>query len=298
MIHQLSIKKLVQSQEIISLEQDFALADSLSKIPFINSSFRTDFLMIFFCLKGQMQLVVGDSQFQISAGDSFLCKPCETIQQVLTSGDCKTWTLFYTPDIVNHVLPVRNDLAMMLEGDFKRIIHFGEKYMSERIYLLLDMLRSRVLDRQLPFYSQTLFHFFSTVLFEVINHCSPTQNTTYLSKETDDSANEHASRSDTLFKQFIQLLNEDEGRHRTVAFYAEELCVSPKHLLRVVKEKTNKKALNIINSFAIQQIKIDLKLTDLPINALATKYNFSNFSYFCQFVKRYLGMKPQEYRER
>lgn len=296
MIHQLSIKKLVQSQDILSLEHDFALADSLSKIPFINSSFRTDFLMLFFCFKGQMQLVVGDCQYHVVAGDVFLCKPCETVQQVLTSGDCKTWTLFYTPNIVNHVLPVKNDMAMLLERDFIRNVHFGEKYMLERFSMLLDMLRSRVLDKQLPFYSQTIFHFFSTVLFEVINHCCTLQNVA--TSTDDDFANEHSSRSDTLFKQFIQLLNEDEGRHRTVAFYAEKLCVSPKHLSRVIKEITGKKALTVIVSFAIQQIKIDLKLTDLPINVLATKYNFGNFPFFCQFVKKHLGMKPQEYRER
>ena len=298
MIHQLTLKKLVQSPNIVSLEHDFALADSLSEVPCINSSFRTDFLMIFFCFKGQMQLVVGDCLYHVKAGDSFLCKPCETINQVLISGDCITWTLFYSPNIANHVLPVKNDLAQMLERGFSRSVHFGEKYMSESILLLLDMLRSRILDRNLPFYSQTIFHFFSVVLFEVINHCCPVQNDTFTSSPETDFGNEHSKRSDSLFKQFIQLLNEDAGRHRTVAYYADSLCISPKHLSRIVKDKTGKKALDVIVSYAVQQIKIDLKLTDLPISALAAKYNFSNFSFFCQFIKKHLGLKPQEYREK
>ena len=83
---------------------------------------------------------------------------------------------------------------------------------------------------------------------------------------------------------------------RTDAFYADLLCISPKHLSKVIKETSGNRTLDVINKHAMQQIKLDLKLTDIPIQQIAIKYNFSNFSFFCQYVKQHLGMTPQEYR--
>ena len=92
------------------------------------------------------------------------------------------------------------------------------------------------------------------------------------------------------------LLTASGGRQRTVAYYADKLCITAKHLSKIVKQKTGKRALEVINSHAIHQIKLDLLLTDIPISQLADKYHFGNFSFFCQFVKAHLGMTPQAYR--
>ena len=79
------------------------------------------------------------------------------------------------------------------------------------------------------------------------------------------------------------------------AAISDTICLE-KHLSKIVKQKTGKRALEVINSHAIHQIKLDLLLTDIPISQLADKYHFGNFSFFCQFVKVHLGMTPQAYR--
>lgn len=300
MIHQLSIHQLAQSPGIICLEEDFALCDKLSLLPHIEASFHTDLLMVFFCLKGHMQAIFGDQTQQLSAGDAYLCRPRLTIQQVMTSSDCQVWVLFYTPRIVDYMLPARHDVSKVLEGGLNPIVHFGADTMNQRFLLLLDMLRQRATHPHLPFRTQSVYHLFATLLFEVLNPCcipmSKHSNDTE-AEASETLATTQAKRADTLFKLFIKHLSADNGCHRTVAYYADLLCVSPKHLSRVIRQKTGTPALTLINKHAIQQIKLDLKLTDLPINELATKYNFSNFSFFCQFVKSNLGMTPQEYRE-
>ena len=83
-----------------------------------------------------------------------------------------------------------------------------------------------------------------------------------------------------------------------MTYYADRLCISPKHLSNIIRKKTGRRALELINDHAIEQIRLDLKLSDTAINQLASKYKFSNFSFFCQFVKTHLGMTPQEYRAR
>ena len=104
------------------------------------------------------------------------------------------------------------------------------------------------------------------------------------------------SRNEEIFYSFAQLVERDYRIDRTVQHYADILCITAKHLSKIVKQKTGKRALEVINSHAIHQIKLDLLLTDIPISQLADKYHFGNFSFSCRFVKVHLGMTPQAYR--
>ena len=46
----------------------------------------------------------------------------------------------------------------------------------------------------------------------------------------------------------------------------------------------------------IQQAKLQLKYSDLPVWQIAESLNFPNCSFFSKFVNRETGMTPAEYR--
>lgn len=43
------------------------------------------------------------------------------------------------------------------------------------------------------------------------------------------------AQPDFIFKQFMEALAADNGKHRTLEYYAEMFCYSPKYLSRVIK---------------------------------------------------------------
>ena len=161
--------------------------------------------------------------------------------------------------------------------------------MNFQVRPLLEMLCRRMGDRTAPFYSHTVFHLFSTLMFEVLRSLLCDENA---AGQPAEGTAKPAGRAEALFRQFVLLLNEDGGRHRTIAYYADKICVTPKHLSKVIRQKTGVRPLAYIHRHAIQQIKLDLKLTDIPIAQLADKYAFGNASFFSQYVKAHLGMTP------
>ena len=293
MIHTLTATHLAAIRGMLSLENDFVMCEQLTQMPYINDAFQSEMLMVFYCLNGHLSMNVGDGSTVLSAGDAYLCKPHLTVHQVLTSTDCHATVLFYSPHIAEQLLPARQNLSEVLEGCPHTRVRFGAKLLAERLLPLLDMLRQQASDAHLPFQSNTLYHLFSLLLFEVLNPLCRRSAPAVCPAATPSPA----SRADTLYNGFIRLLNEDGGRHRTVSYYADRLCITPKHLSKVVREKTQTRALEIINRHAIGLIKLDLKLTDIPIRQLANKYGFDNFSFFCQYVKSHLGLTPKEYRQ-
>ena len=89
----------------------------------------------------------------------------------------------------------------------------------------------------------------------------------------------------------------DEGINRSVAYYADKLCYSPKHLSTVIKNVSGRSPLSIINAHAIDKIKYQLKNSDMSMKEIADYFNFTNPSFFGKFVKQHLGVSPQQYRQ-
>ena len=104
------------------------------------------------------------------------------------------------------------------------------------------------------------------------------------------------SRGDELFFKFRQLLGEHYRESRSVAFYADKLCITTRYLTNVVQARYGKSPKEAIDTYTVMQIRLDLLQTDITLTELAYKYNFSSPSFFSDYFRRNAGCSPQEYR--
>ncbi len=87
------------------------------------------------------------------------------------------------------------------------------------------------------------------------------------------------SRQDAILRSFLKLVWRYYKLEHNVDFYALKLCISSKHLSKVVRSrfgKTSKKSIQDISS----------------------ELHFSEMSSFCKFFKKHTGMSPTAYRTR
>lgn len=104
------------------------------------------------------------------------------------------------------------------------------------------------------------------------------------------------SRGDELFFKFRQLLGEHYRESRSVAFYADKLCITTRYLTNVVQARYGKSPKEAIDTYTVMQIRLDLLQTDITLTELAYKYRFSSPSFFSDYFHRNAGCSPQEYR--
>ena len=107
----------------------------------------------------------------------------------------------------------------------------------------------------------------------------------------------HEKTADYHFKRFLDLLNASPYKRRSVASYANELYISPKHLTAIVKKSSGKTANQWIKERLLEEIRFYLKQTDLSIKQVSDKLDFPNPSFFGKYVKEHLGMTPGEFRD-
>jgi AraC-like DNA-binding protein len=84
---------------------------------------------------------------------------------------------------------------------------------------------------------------------------------------------------------------------KEVGFYANKLCITPKHLNRLVKKTIgNKTAKEWIDYILIVEIKKTLRNNSIRLKEIAEMFGFSSQFLFFQFFKKHVGISPNEYR--
>ena len=104
------------------------------------------------------------------------------------------------------------------------------------------------------------------------------------------------SRKEDILWRFLSLLTQHYKENRSVDFYADKLCISPKHLSSVIKQLSHKTAHEIISDVVIMAAKQLLKTTTLSIQEISEELNFANQSFFGKFFKQNTGQSPSSYR--
>lgn len=105
-----------------------------------------------------------------------------------------------------------------------------------------------------------------------------------------------ASRNNYVH-DFIKLVHVHYSKERSVAFYADKLCISTKYLSLLVKEVTGRSAARWIDEFVIMEAKNQLRFSGKNVQQVSYALNFPNQSSFGKFFKHMTGMSPTQYQK-
>lgn len=112
-----------------------------------------------------------------------------------------------------------------------------------------------------------------------------------------DADGDMLRQSDRIYRRFMLLLAENTNVNRSVKSYADELCVSPKYLTSVCRKHSQFTASELIATSIVSRIKQLLLYSDLSIKEVAAEMGFDNLSFFGKYVRKHLGLSPNNYRK-
>lgn len=103
------------------------------------------------------------------------------------------------------------------------------------------------------------------------------------------------SRNQAIYTSFIQAVQKHYIRERSITYYADLLCISPKYLSQVIKSVTGRLAGEWISDYVILEAKALLKSNKYTVQQVCDMLNFPNQSFFGKYFKRKTGMSPKNY---
>lgn len=104
------------------------------------------------------------------------------------------------------------------------------------------------------------------------------------------------SNKDTIFRDFIILVKKNFKKHYTINYYAKELCISSRYLLRISQSVTGFSPKQIVDQILILETKMLLQSSTLSIQEIANDFHFPDQSTFGRFFRKHTGISPTAFR--
>ena len=112
-----------------------------------------------------------------------------------------------------------------------------------------------------------------------------------------DRERDGSSRVQRTYELFITMVSEHYLTQRGMRFYAENLCITPKYLSKIIKQASGRSGPEWIDAFVILEAKNLLRYSDMSIKEIVARLNFANPSVFNKYFKKHTGMTPSQYRK-
>jgi hydroxymethylpyrimidine/phosphomethylpyrimidine kinase len=107
---------------------------------------------------------------------------------------------------------------------------------------------------------------------------------------------EDNSRSGELYNLFLDAIDRFYHRYSDVAFYAEQLGVSPRYLGQVTRSIANRSPKAMIDERITSEITTLLTSTNKPLKEIALIFGFSSQAHLSRYYKKQTAHTPTEVR--
>lgn len=295
-IKNINIGELKENSYLIDyVDDDLVTADNLDAILGKNSAVRLNFCLLVFCPEGRIQMDINNQSYNLQKDNFLMILPSSIVSGLMLSNTNQVRVIGVSPSFLNEIVKGEKNISSII--DYLRLAplrHFSEEQEAERIYLYYSKLIANKVNGTNPNFRRRIVMFLFSALFcEVLSNIDAIPP---LLGKTPESGCENQSVL-RVYKRFMKELAHGDGRHRSVSYYADLICYSPKYLSYAVKLMSGRTAMDWINEHTMNQIKFQLRTSDKSIKEIAEMFNFPNISFFGKYVKRNTGLSPKQYRE-
>lgn len=242
---------------------------------------RVDFFEILYIEKGIADRKIDLLNFQLKDNGIAITCPNQIVSDNLLTEKVNGYHLFFDYDYLKRNIPNVLGLHILNPNNISfHHLNSNDDYIIKALLFRLDLLyRQDSIDS-----NKLLKCYLNILLLEFEN---------LIKRHSPIPEKELQSNTAQLFR--INLLKK-VTIDKSIAEYANELSITPKHLHKLVSKSFN---------CSPSQLKIDSILTeamflilnsDLTIQQVAENLGFENQSYFSRFFKKHNGFTPTEYR--
>ena len=246
-------------------------------------------LLIAFCEEGEVLCNINGHQYLLQQDYCAILPPGTIVRPNLSTTSHTIKVAAIGQRFLTDTLSLKKETWNVLHFLSSNPIFPINRASSYKMFLYKELLLALIREESHVYSKQTRrYHFASMVceMFSLLNKMIPEYQ----------RRNINRSRATYIVRNFIELVNADNGSHRSLNYYADQMCYTNKHLSNIVKKVTGKSPSQFIKENTIKQIKYKLRQSNLSIKELADYFGFPTASFFGKFVKEHTGMSPMQYR--
>lgn len=267
---------------------DLLVSSGVPDLDLFRTPTRIDALTVLVCTGGDIDLTINLRPYHLEC-DNVLINFPEDILHLQDSHNLSAFAILFSPSFLN-MLQIEVSQRLDLYADFRRstvtaIPHDRTEILQSYYTLMRDAIGEN-----------------NPVAADVLRGLGSAFCSQILSMRMRFGIDAHGfdsvsgGRGARMFNRFMAILQRYHTRERSLGFYADRLCVTPNYLSCTVKEQTGRTAAQWIDDYVVLEAQIMLRTSDLSIQQIADRLNFSTQSALGKYFKQQTGMSPRRYR--
>lgn len=280
----------------VALGDDFCILDVRysGKLADMETPVRLDAYLVVYCISGRVRFSINMKEFTMESGQIALMIPGYIGQVVDVAAEDKEALHYVMAGVSRRYLSTLHlDLNRFFSGGLPLLespcvrLTAEEKLVATRYMELASL----VLKAKVPNKRECVGSLISSLFF-----LSEGVFSNRFKESRTDLAG-RPSRAEEVFNQFLRLLADYHTRERTVSFYADKLCLSPKYFSKLIKSVSGRSAPDWIDTYVILEAKNYLKYSDMSIKQIVYQLHFSDQPTFTKYFRAHTGMTPVQFRK-
>ncbi len=250
-----------------------------------NINYRLDSLCVCIVESGTHTSTLNSRDYVVGKGEILVCHPNDFYFNIKFSDDFRATFIYANLDLISSHIPPLEIREMLMKLKSNPVLK-PDKETGDMIRSFIHILRT--MDSSSGRHTGTTVVLTAkALLIEIFS---------LIEKEPFNQLSENLTQPALLYQRFIDLLLSLPVKPHDISYYAGELAVTPKYLSFVSKSLSGRTAVEWIREYVMNDAHRYLTCTDLSIKEISTRLGFSNFSFFCQSVRRFWGMSPLKIR--
>jgi len=269
------------------IEDKLILFDKFSDVPLTTDKMRMTCLFVGLCTSGRVSYSVDTKKVTIQRNDIIILNNNQVVSDYMMSKDGDGIGIMCSqPFFLDVVKGVRELTSLFLFSRNNPVFTLPED-VAQTMFSYFKLVKSKVDNLDHHFRERLATTLLKAMIYDIGNEIWRVQQ---------EQMERVTNRTDWIFSQFLQLVEQNFAHERRVGWYAKKLEVSPKYLLQAVKYVSQRTPNEWIDDYVTTEACVKLKNTSKSMKEIANDLHFSSQSFFGKFFKDHIGMSPIEYR--
>ena len=266
--------------------QSYYISSGKPIFEFPKAPFRMDYYALCICTAGDINIEIDRQKYKVDADSFLIAAPSTIVKFGKTSDDFTMKLLFFDKNFL--IKNISNPFIIEKMNLFSKGSYSIVKTTATNSSLLQNLLD--YLDKKSKKQGKFTEEIIRTIIFNLLLETAEIM-------EQENAANpEKEEGKKDLYLKFSKLIRENITRERTVQFYADQLHVSNKYLIEIIKKSSGKTPHEVIDEALLKEAYVMLGNPEITISEIAFELQFNSASAFGRFFKKHTALSPSEYR--
>lgn len=287
--NEISVERLLEQDipQLVRYHKDIVMLNNFGDMSLFAHPVRLKATIVLVCLKGVIDCNINLHRFLITENQIFVSMAGDIIH-INKVEDIEGYAIIFSEAHLQHIqldFRFRAQSYLSIRDNGPVSVPYEELTYLKPYYILMKKNMEEGNDQVIKGLSIALSYTFTSLLNK------------YQATHAHESDKDE-TRTEQLFNKFMKLLEAYHTKERSLQFYADKMCLTPKYVSGAIKSYSGKGALEWINEYVVLEAEIMLRYTEMSVQEIAYALNFPTQSAFGKYFKQQLGVSPKQYRNK